>query len=37
LEDSIYALLDDMVQVAEANLCLLEVTVHEPATDSYWD
>lgn len=37
LEDSIYALLDDMVQVAEANQCLLEVTVHEPATDSYWD
>ena len=37
LEESIYALLDDMIQVAEANQCLLEARIHEPATDSYWN
>lgn len=37
LDDSVYTLLDDMVQIAEANRCFLEVSVHEPATASYWN
>jgi len=37
LDDAVYTLLDDMVQIAEANQCFLEVSVHEPATGSYWN
>lgn len=37
LEEEIAALLDDMYRIAEDNQCLLETTLHEPATDTYWD
>jgi hypothetical protein len=37
LDEAVYALLDDMVQIAEANQCFLEVSVHEPATGFYWN
>jgi len=37
LDDAIYALLDDMHRIADNNHCFLEVTVYEPATDTYWD
>lgn len=37
LDDAVYTLLDDMVQIAEANQCFLEVSVHEPATGNYWN
>lgn len=37
LDETIYALLDDMYRVADANQCLLEVSIHEPASGSYWD
>ena len=37
LDDSVYMLLDDMVQIAEANQCFLEVSVHEPASGNYWN
>lgn len=36
LEDVIATLLDEMHQTAEENQCLLETSVHEPATDSRW-
>lgn len=36
LEESIYALLDDMYRVADANQCLLETSIHEPASGAYW-
>ena len=37
LAEEIAALLDDMYRIAEDNQCLLETTLHEPATDTYWD
>jgi hypothetical protein len=37
LDDTIYAMLDEMVQVAQANYCHLEVSVYEPATKRYWN
>ena len=37
LEEEIAALLDDMYRIAEDTQCLLETTLHEPATDTYWD
>ncbi len=36
LEESIYALLDDMYRVADANQCVLEATIHELASGGYW-
>ena len=37
LDETIYALLDDMYQIADANECLLEVSIREPATGAHWD
>ena len=37
LDEDIYALLDDMYRIADDNQCLLEVSLHEPSSDSYWD
>ncbi len=37
LDDVIYSLLDDMHRIADDNQCSLEATLHDPATDSYWD
>lgn len=37
LDETVYALLDDMYRIADDNQCLLEATFHEPATGSYWD
>jgi integrase len=37
LDDTVYAMLDEMVQIAEANQCLLEVSVTEPASGSHWN
>lgn len=37
LDETVYALLDDMHRIAEDNQCFLEATIHEPATDAYWD
>ena len=37
LDETIYALLDDMYRVADANQCMLEASIHEPASGSYWD
>lgn len=37
LDETIYALLDDMHRIADDNQCFLEATIHEPATNSYWD
>jgi Phage integrase family len=37
LDEVIAALLDDMYRIAEDNQCQLKTTIHEPATDSYWD
>jgi integrase len=36
LEEAIYALLDDMYRVADANQCMLEASIHEPASGAYW-
>jgi hypothetical protein len=36
LEEAIYALLDDMYRVADANQCVLEASIHEPASGAYW-
>jgi integrase len=36
LEEAIYALLDDIYRVADANQCILEATIHEPASGAYW-
>lgn len=37
LDEDLYALLDDMYRIADDNQCLLEVSLHEPSSDSYWD
>jgi integrase len=37
LNEVIATLLDDMYRIAEDNQCQLKTTIHEPATDSYWD
>jgi len=37
LDEVIATLLDDMYRIAEDNQCLLETSLHEPATDTYWD
>lgn len=37
LDEILYALLDEMHRVADANHCFLEVVCHEPATETYWD
>lgn len=37
LDDTVYALLDDMHRIADDNQCFLEVTAREPATKAYWD
>lgn len=37
LDESIYAMLDEMYRIANDNQCSLEVSLHEPATDTYWD
>jgi integrase len=37
LDETIYALLDDMYRIADDNQCFLEATIHEPATNSHWD
>ena len=36
LEEAIYALLDDMYRVADANQCRLEASIHEPISGAYW-
>lgn len=36
MEEAIYALLDDMYRVADANQCMLEASIHEPASGVYW-
>ncbi|MCF8169172.1 MAG: tyrosine-type recombinase/integrase [Rhodoferax sp.] len=36
LEEAIYALLDDMYRVADANQCRLEASIHEPTSGAYW-
>ncbi len=36
LEEAIYALLDDMYRVADANQCMLEASICEPASGAYW-
>ncbi len=36
LDDTMYALLDDMFAIADANQCALEVDFHEPATGKRW-
>ena len=36
LEEAIYALLDDMYRVADANQCMLEASIHEPESGAYW-
>lgn len=37
LDDTLLELLDELYRVALACECLLEVSLHEPATDSTWD
>lgn len=37
LDETVYALLDDMHRIAEDNQCFLEATIHEPTTNTYWD
>ena len=37
LEEHVYALLDDMHQVADANRCFLETACRNPATGDHWD
>jgi integrase len=37
LDETIYALLDDMHRIADDNQCFLEASFHEPATNAYWD
>lgn len=37
LDETIYALIDDMHRIADDNRCFLEATVREPATNSHWD
>ncbi|MDR0769575.1 MAG: site-specific integrase [Burkholderiales bacterium] len=37
LDDTVYALLDDMHRVAENNHCFLEVRIGEPSTSSSWE
>lgn len=37
LDETIYALLDEMYRIADDNQCLLEVSLHEPASGKYWD
>ena len=37
LDETVYALLDDMYRIADDNQCMLEASFHEPATGSYWD
>lgn len=37
LDDTVYALLDDMHRIADDNQCFLEAKVHEPATDTHWE
>lgn len=37
LDETIYALLDDMHRIADDNQCFLEASFHEPATNTYWD
>lgn len=37
LDEDLYALLDDMYRIADDNQCLLEVSLHEPSSGSYWD
>jgi hypothetical protein len=36
LEEAIYALLDDMYRVVDANQCMLEASIHEPESGAYW-
>ena len=37
LDETIYALLDEMYRVADDNQCFLEVSLHEPVSGKYWD
>ena len=37
LDETLYALLDDMHRIAEDHQCFLEGRIHEPATDAYWE
>lgn len=37
LDEAIYVMLDEMYRIANDNQCSLEVSLHEPATDTYWD
>lgn len=37
LDETIYALLDEMYRIADDNQCLLEASLHEPSSGKYWD
>lgn len=37
LDDTVYSLIDDMYRIAGDHQCALETTLHEPATNTYWD
>jgi hypothetical protein len=37
LDDTLLELLDELYRVALASQCLLEASLHEPATDSTWN
>lgn len=37
LDDIIYSLIDDMYRIAGDHQCALETTLHEAATNTYWD
>lgn len=37
LDETIYALLDEMYRIADDNQCLLEASLHAPASGKHWD